>query len=411
MLPASLEWIDKRLSVLRAYSAKGPENARRAKAAIFGLENAVKALNGRQVALQDSKAMAKKAAEENELRAKVGAEATLAKAVGDPWSTIAAVLQEGRSPRPGEAVRRASGARASSSSPARSCGWWRRSRSPTRCGSRSTSTRACPRSRTASTRRRRFTTTSKRRLSLTSSSWPKRRSARPIPSSKPCSGASPRPTSPRPVVAGTRLKDVEARKALVAGGSAAVEASTDPMIVLARRIDPLARAIRKLYEDEIDAPKHAGRAEDRAGAMEGLREDGITRCDLHPAAHLRHRPGLPRGRDGGPGAHDLLRSLRPVVLPRGQSALEPASPLARQEGAPRPRYSAQLRLHERHHRRQLRQPGREPRRRVRGDHLRREHPVAWAGTTSTPTRWAARSPWTPAASSRRCARSSTRTPW
>jgi hypothetical protein len=57
----------------------------------------------------------------------------------------------------------------------------------------------------------------------------------------------------RQAVTGTKLKDVEVRKQLVAGGKAAVDASTDPMIALARRIDPFAREIRKWVEDEVDA--------------------------------------------------------------------------------------------------------------------------------------------------------------
>ena len=52
------------------------------------------------------------------------------------------------------------------------------------------------------------------------------------------------------VVEGTKLDDPEVRKALVSGGPKAVEASTDPMIVLARKIDPLQRAVRKFEEDE-----------------------------------------------------------------------------------------------------------------------------------------------------------------
>jgi hypothetical protein len=54
-------------------------------------------------------------------------------------------------------------------------------------------------------------------------------------------------------VSGTKLKDVAARKALVEGGVAAVEASKDPMIALARRIDPMVRELRKFSEDEVEA--------------------------------------------------------------------------------------------------------------------------------------------------------------
>ena len=42
------------------------------------------------------------------------------------------------------------------------------------------------------------------------------------------------------LVDGTKLGSLEARQALLSGGSAAVRASTDPMIVLARKIEPLA---------------------------------------------------------------------------------------------------------------------------------------------------------------------------
>jgi hypothetical protein len=53
------------------------------------------------------------------------------------------------------------------------------------------------------------------------------------------------------LVAGTKLGDVAFRKELAAGGKAAIEASTDPMIVVARMIDPKAREVRKRYETEV----------------------------------------------------------------------------------------------------------------------------------------------------------------
>ncbi|MEY4375955.1 MAG: hypothetical protein RJB26_505 [Pseudomonadota bacterium] len=56
------------------------------------------------------------------------------------------------------------------------------------------------------------------------------------------------------VLAGTTLADPAARKALYEGGSAAVAASTDPLIVLARSIDDASRTLRKRYEDEVEGP-------------------------------------------------------------------------------------------------------------------------------------------------------------
>ena len=53
------------------------------------------------------------------------------------------------------------------------------------------------------------------------------------------------------LIAGTKLKDVAFRKELAAGGKQAIESSTDPMIVLARLIDPKARELRKRFENEV----------------------------------------------------------------------------------------------------------------------------------------------------------------
>src|SRR5580658_3756678 len=56
------------------------------------------------------------------------------------------------------------------------------------------------------------------------------------------------------VVAETRLSDAGERKRLWEGGRAAVDASRDPMIELARSIDGDARALRKQFDDDVEAP-------------------------------------------------------------------------------------------------------------------------------------------------------------
>jgi hypothetical protein len=62
-------------------------------------------------------------------------------------------------------------------------------------------------------------------------------------------------------VEGTKLDDPAVRKQLAEGGKAALEASTDPMILLARKLDPFNRAIRKRMEDEVTSvfSEHGGR--------------------------------------------------------------------------------------------------------------------------------------------------------
>ncbi len=59
----------------------------------------------------------------------------------------------------------------------------------------------------------------------------------------------------RSAVQGTKLGDPAARMALWNGGAAAIAASTDPMIVLARTIEPAARALHDRWDDEVVSVK------------------------------------------------------------------------------------------------------------------------------------------------------------
>ena len=56
------------------------------------------------------------------------------------------------------------------------------------------------------------------------------------------------------LVAGTRLADPAFRKQLWHGGKAAIAASTDPMIVYARKLDARDRQLQKLVDERYDAP-------------------------------------------------------------------------------------------------------------------------------------------------------------
>jgi hypothetical protein len=55
------------------------------------------------------------------------------------------------------------------------------------------------------------------------------------------------------LVRGTRLGDPEYRKQLVEGGEAAVAASDDTMIVLARKLDPMRRELIQWTEDNVES--------------------------------------------------------------------------------------------------------------------------------------------------------------
>jgi hypothetical protein len=67
-------------------------------------------------------------------------------------------------------------------------------------------------------------------------------------------GKSPRDRAAE-LVHGTTLKDVAVRKRLADGGLKAIQESNDPMIQLARQIDPESRRIRQTFEQQVDGPQ------------------------------------------------------------------------------------------------------------------------------------------------------------
>jgi hypothetical protein len=65
-------------------------------------------------------------------------------------------------------------------------------------------------------------------------------------------GLSPAAAAKR-AVSGTKLADVEVRKALIDGGAEAVAKSNDPMIVLARNVEPVTRELRAWLEQKVQS--------------------------------------------------------------------------------------------------------------------------------------------------------------
>ncbi|HTU25907.1 MAG TPA: S46 family peptidase [Pirellulales bacterium] len=70
---------------------------------------------------------------------------------------------------------------------------------------------------------------------------------------KMLAGQSPRDRAAQ-LVAGTKLGDVAVRKRLALGGPRAVQGSDDPMLALVRAIDPAAREVREKYQQQVDEP-------------------------------------------------------------------------------------------------------------------------------------------------------------
>ena len=87
--PAVTEYLQRRVASAQAFAAQGPEQARMVGSTIFGLQNSLKVYLGRKDALADPAILNKKQAEEADFRAKVSANPEWQKAYGDAWDKIA----------------------------------------------------------------------------------------------------------------------------------------------------------------------------------------------------------------------------------------------------------------------------------------------------------------------------------
>ena len=128
------------------------------------------------------------------------------------------------------------------------------------------------------------------------------------------------------LVKGTRMADPAVRKQLWNGGLAAINASTDPMIVLARKLDPRERAAPGADRRALRRPADRGARQARRCALRGLWRQRLSRRDLHAAHQLRQGPGLDRARPPGPDAHADGRHLRPRHRVRPVRPADASSP-------------------------------------------------------------------------------------
>jgi hypothetical protein len=252
-LPFRLAAIDRSLAALRAYSARGEEQRRRALDQIFYSENSRKAYGGFHAALLDAKAMAAKAEEEKAMRAKVAADPALASSIGDPWAIVAAVQQK--------VVPRAMEVRLVGFDGSQLLGvagqivqYVAEVRKPNEkryeeyVDANLDSLRNTLLSPAPVYDDLEVVTLADQLQFALEKLGPDHAFVRAALAGKTPAEAA------QAAVAGTKLQDPAARRALVEEGEKAVASSTDSMIVLARRLDPLVREVRGFLEDEVDAP-------------------------------------------------------------------------------------------------------------------------------------------------------------
>jgi hypothetical protein len=243
--PFLLDSFTRRIAMLKKFAAESPENARIAQEDIFGLENSYKAYKGELEGLQDKTLMARKAADEAQLR----------KAAKDtaPWDEIKqAVDVQKRTFFPVTFVENLGGFRGTLNHYAREIvrGSAERAKpNPDRL-------REYRESALPSMEQEILSTApiykSLETLVFTDSltEMQQRLGADNIIVKRVLNGRTPAEVA-KAAIDGTKLEQVDVRKQLWEGGEAAVKASTDPLIVLMREIEPDARAIRKELDDQV----------------------------------------------------------------------------------------------------------------------------------------------------------------
>lgn len=289
----------KRLEVLlNAWSGRSAENARRAKADLFGIQNSRKVRDGQLAALYDASFMAAKAAAENDLRSSLSAnpekfaEALAAfEKIAAAQKAIAAVAPQSRYLDSGVAFSSDSFAiarqllRAGDEKPKPN---GERLREYGDAGLPSFEQQLL-------SEKPIYEDLEIIRLADALQAYAEAMGATDPLVMKVLAGKSPRQRAAE-LIKGTKVRDVAFRKKLYEGGKPAVDAANDPLIELARLVDADARAVRKLTEGQTELKKQGQAALAKArfnlegtgkfpdatftlrlsfGVVKGIVEDGV----------------------------------------------------------------------------------------------------------------------------------------
>jgi hypothetical protein len=252
-VPLVLRWLESREAMLKKYMEQGDEQTRRAQNELNSVQNSIKVYRGQFAGLREKSLMERKQKAEDALRKSVSADARKMKEYGDAWDAIS----HGRKGQPAyERERRLFEAAAAFDTK-----YFSLARNLVRMAMESEKPNA--------ERLAEFTDARRASLELNLYSpapiyddYEKIKLASSLAfmtevlgadnelAKRVLNGKTPEARA-QELIDGTKLKDVEFRKSLAAGGIKAIESSTDPMIMLARSIDKEARDVRKRYEEEV----------------------------------------------------------------------------------------------------------------------------------------------------------------
>jgi hypothetical protein len=255
-LPTSIKVINRRLGVLRAYSAKGAEPARQAAEIIFDLENALKAFTGEYGGLRDPTVMAKKVADERTLRNTIAAKPEWRKMYAGAWDDITRAEAKRRQLYDSQRFAQIRGS--SFAGLGLSLVQY------------VTETKKPDADRLPGYHEAQLASLRQILLSPAPVDLPLQqvlladalqesleRLGPMNPFVKAALGGRTGQEAAAALIGGTKLADPEVRKQLIAGGEAAINSSTDPLIVLGRALAPLARTLRDTMDHEVLAVESA----------------------------------------------------------------------------------------------------------------------------------------------------------
>jgi len=254
-LPAAVAQLEELRGIYEEFARRGPEQAREVNETLFGLENGIKVQSGRRLALVEPAFFAAKVAEEKRLRAAVAAKPAL-RADASAWTEIERVqaLRASVARRQGAATGATRGLLGTAITLVRAAA---ERPKPNAQRLPEFTDQALPRlARAMSTATPVFSDLQQVQIAFGLSKL-RETLGTDDPLVKAFLGTESPDQLAHRLVAGTKLGDPAARKALYDGGADAIAASTDPMIVFARAIDPQLRALQKDAEDRIAAPSRA----------------------------------------------------------------------------------------------------------------------------------------------------------
>jgi hypothetical protein len=250
-LPLNIRTLEHRLRTAQAYAARGPEEARRATRQIFLVENSLKAYRGMNQGLHDPSLIAKKREDEEAFRALVASKPDWQAAYGRNWDSISNAESKYREILKPYRFR--------------SLGWSSLSLTALNIVQYVVEVKKPDGQRLEGFHDSQLDSL---RFQLLSPAPVYRdfeqamlagflelsrdEMAPDDPFVKDVLGGNSPQETAKEAMSDTKLVDASFRKALIEGGESAVQASTDPLIVLARRVDPWRRKMIKAYEDQVE---------------------------------------------------------------------------------------------------------------------------------------------------------------